>query len=78
MKYASVRIFPAFSPSAFSRIFGLVRIFGLTRPARFEKDNDTWQDGAVFIELPGQQTWTAIFIAFQTETWNTDNNGNPQ
>lgn len=44
----------------------------------FEKDNGTWQDGAVFIELPGQQTWTAIFIAFQTESWNTDNNGNPQ
>ena len=43
----------------------------------FGKDNGTWQDGALFIELPGQQTWSAIFIAFQTESWNTDDNGNP-
>ena len=43
----------------------------------FGKDNGTWQDGAVFIELPGQQKWSAIFIAFQTQSWNTDDNGNP-
>lgn len=42
----------------------------------FEKDNGTWQDGAIFIELPGQQTWSALFIAFQTQSWNTDDNGN--
>ncbi len=44
----------------------------------FEKDNGTWQDGAIFIEFPGQQEWSAIFIAFQTQSWNTDDNGNPQ
>lgn len=44
----------------------------------FGKDNGTWQDGAVFIQLPGQQTWSALFIAFQTESWNTDDSGNPQ
>jgi uncharacterized protein YukJ len=40
-------------------------------------DNGIWQDGALFIHLPAKNTWTAIFIAFQTESWNTDNSGNP-
>jgi uncharacterized protein YukJ len=40
-------------------------------------DNGIWQDGALFIHLPAKQTWTAIFIAFQTESWSTDDNGNP-
>jgi uncharacterized protein YukJ len=43
----------------------------------FGKDNGIWQDGAIFIYLPSAGTWTAIFIAFQTESWNTDNSGNP-
>lgn len=43
----------------------------------YGKDNGIWQDGAIFIYLPGTQHWTAIFIAFQTESWNTDNSGNP-
>jgi uncharacterized protein YukJ len=40
-------------------------------------DNGIWQDGAVFMNLPAQNTWIAIFIAFQTQSWNTDNAGNP-
>jgi len=40
-------------------------------------DNGTWQDGALFIHLPSKATWTAVFIAFQTESWNTDAKGNP-
>jgi uncharacterized protein YukJ len=40
-------------------------------------DNGVWQDGAIFIHLPSKATWTAIFIAFQTESWNTDNSGSP-
>ncbi len=34
-------------------------------------DNGVWQDGAVFINLPSTNTWAAIFIAFQTESWST-------
>lgn len=41
------------------------------------KDNGVWQDGALFIHLPSKQTWTAVFIAFQTESWRTDSAGNP-
>jgi uncharacterized protein YukJ len=43
----------------------------------FEKDNAIWQDGALFLELPATKQWIGIFLAFQTESWTTDNNGNP-
>jgi uncharacterized protein YukJ len=40
-------------------------------------DNGVWQDGALLIHLPSKNTWTAVFIAFQTENWSTDSAGNP-
>lgn len=40
-------------------------------------DNGVWQDGALLIHLPSKATWTAVFIAFQTESWDTDASGNP-
>jgi len=42
----------------------------------FQKDNGVWQDGAVFVELPASDKWIAIFLAFQTESWTTDDSGN--
>jgi uncharacterized protein YukJ len=41
-------------------------------------DNGVWQDGALMIHLPSKGTWTAVFIAFQTESWTTDSAGNPK
>ena len=38
-------------------------------------DNGVWQDGAMFVEIAGK--FTAVFIAFQTENWSTDGQGNP-
>jgi uncharacterized protein YukJ len=48
----------------------------------FAGDNGIWQDGAMFLQAPSlssdpPHTWVAVFIAFQTESWDTDNNGNP-
>jgi uncharacterized protein YukJ len=40
-------------------------------------DNGVWQDGALFIHLQAKKTWTAVFIAFQTESWSTDSAGSP-
>jgi uncharacterized protein YukJ len=40
-------------------------------------DNGVWQDGALLINLPSKKSWTAVFIAFQTESWTTDSVGNP-
>jgi len=39
-------------------------------------DNGIWQDGALFLDMRGAMT--AIFIAFQTESWKTDDAGNPE
>lgn len=43
----------------------------------FGQDNGIWQDGAILFYLPASSQWMAIFIAFQSESWNTDDNGNP-
>ena len=43
----------------------------------FYKDNGAWQDGAIFLYLPSSRVWTAIFIAFQTESWDTNSAGDP-
>src|SRR6266702_421298 len=40
-------------------------------------DNGVWQDGALLTHLPSKGTWTAVFIAFQTESWTTDSAGKP-
>jgi len=40
----------------------------------FEKDNGTFQDGGLMVEF-ADGTWSAVFIAFQSQTFNTDDNG---
>jgi len=39
-------------------------------------ENGTFQDGGIFIQW-ADGTWTTILIAFQTQSWNTDNQGDP-
>jgi uncharacterized protein YukJ len=43
----------------------------------FGKDNGIYKDGAIFVRFPGQKTWQAVFIAFQTQSWHTDDRGRP-
>jgi uncharacterized protein YukJ len=43
----------------------------------FASENGTWQDGALLIYLDSTQQWTAIFLKFQTQSWQTDDNGQP-
>ena len=48
----------------------------------YERDNGTWQDGALLMQMPSlnkdpTKAWVAVFIAFLTESWTSDNNGNP-
>ena len=40
-------------------------------------DNGIWQDGALFLYSSVHKAYTAIFIAFQNESWHTDSKGNP-
>ncbi len=43
----------------------------------FSSENGSWQDGALLIYLPSTQQWTAIFLKFQSQSWQTDANGQP-
>jgi len=39
---------------------------------RFTGDNGVWQDGALLIHYPAQSQWVAFFLAFQSQSWHTD------
>ncbi|MFI1972589.1 hypothetical protein BLA24_07995 [Streptomyces cinnamoneus] len=39
---------------------------------RFRNDDGVWQDGALLFHLPVESRWTAIFLAFQSQAWHTD------
>lgn len=40
-------------------------------------DNAVWSDGGLIFEEPDRGRWCAIFLAFQTQSWHTDDHGNP-
>jgi uncharacterized protein YukJ len=39
---------------------------------RFRGDDGVWQDGGLLLHYPGQDQWVAIFLAFQSQAWHTD------
>jgi uncharacterized protein YukJ len=43
-----------------------------------KKDNGIYQDGALFIYYPDEPRWVAMFLRFQSQSINTDNQGNPK
>jgi uncharacterized protein YukJ len=40
-------------------------------------DNGIWSDGGLIFHEPERDRWSAIFLAFQTQAWHTDDRGNP-
>jgi uncharacterized protein YukJ len=40
-------------------------------------DNGVWNDGALLFHDLESDRWSAIFLAFQTQDWQTDESGNP-
>ncbi len=43
----------------------------------FQKDNGVWQDGGMLLYMPSDNRWVAVFLAFQSQCWHTDDaNGN--
>ncbi|HEX5991870.1 MAG TPA: DUF2278 family protein [Thermomicrobiales bacterium] len=42
-------------------------------------DNGIWADGGLIFQwrAPDQDRWSAIFLAFQTQSWQTDDRGRP-
>jgi uncharacterized protein YukJ len=45
---------------------------------QWRTDNGTWQDGALIFYFALDRVYKAIFLAFQTQSWNTDIKGNPK
>jgi len=39
---------------------------------QFKKDNGVWQDGGLIVHFPEQAQWVAVFTAFQSQAWHTD------
>ena len=39
---------------------------------RFRSDDGVWQDGALILHLAADDRWVAIFLAFQSQAWHTD------
>jgi uncharacterized protein YukJ len=40
--------------------------------AQFQKYNGVWQDGGMLLHLPSADRWVAVFLAFQSQCWHTD------
>jgi uncharacterized protein YukJ len=39
---------------------------------QFRGDDGVWQDGGLLVHYPTQNQWVAIFLAFQSQAWHTD------
>jgi uncharacterized protein YukJ len=39
---------------------------------QFRGDDGVWQDGGVILHFPAESRWIAIFLAFQSQAWHTD------
>lgn len=39
---------------------------------KYQGDDGVWQDGAILLHFPEQQQWVAVFTAFQSQAWHTD------
>ena len=68
-------------------VFGMTPAYGIDNthmaqgdpPAidRSLHENGTWHDGAIFLLSTTSDRVTAIFLAFQTQAWQTDDQGQP-
>ncbi|MFD1910146.1 DUF2278 family protein [Paenibacillus rhizoplanae] len=43
--------------------------------AGYASENGTWQDGGVLIHFENEHRWVAIFLAFQSQSWCTNDQG---
>jgi uncharacterized protein YukJ len=43
-----------------------------------DDENGRGEDGALFINFPDTKTWHAVYIAFQTQSFDNDSNGYPK
>lgn len=43
--------------------------------SRWQSDDGIWQDGGVLIHFEEENRWVGIFLAFQSQSWCTDDQG---
>ncbi|MFK4011756.1 DUF2278 family protein [Bacillus cereus] len=43
--------------------------------ARWKSDDGIWQDGGLLIHFEDENRWVGIFLAFQSQSWCTDEDG---
>lgn len=39
---------------------------------KWKGDNGIWQDGGILIHFEKEEEWVGIFLAFQSQSWCTD------
>jgi hypothetical protein len=39
---------------------------------QFARDDGVWQDGSLVFHFPSTDQWVAVFPAFQSQAWHTD------
>jgi uncharacterized protein YukJ len=39
---------------------------------QFRRDDGVWQDGGLLLHFPAAEQWVAVFLAFQSQSWHTD------
>ena len=39
---------------------------------QFRPTNGVWQDGGLLLHFPAESRWVAVFLAFQSQAWHTD------
>jgi uncharacterized protein YukJ len=44
---------------------------------RHARANRPWNDGALLVELPAEDRTAAVYLAFQSQSWRTDDRGDP-
>ncbi len=40
--------------------------------SNFARDDGVWQDGGLLFHFPEQDQWVGVFLAFQSQSWHTD------
>lgn len=41
-------------------------------PGRHAHDNGAWQDGGLLLHFPAEARWSALFLAFQSQSWQPE------
>jgi uncharacterized protein YukJ len=66
-------------PATRDKVFGFVPGNGIHdihmnqgNSPQFQRDDGVWQDGGLLAHYPAQDQWVAIFLAFQSQAWHTD------